>query len=158
GKAFVVELAVVAVLAGGAFRLVRDGGARIAPVRERHAHRLERGLVFSAQLLRVERVDALRERRVAVLLLRVPGRAVAALEFGPEAGVDRANRVTGVEEVEENRLGGRERARLGRLRSMNRAETQNEGRHSPHSPTSRLAVQGYQVGVRVSGACDQAAQ
>src|SRR4029453_9799502 len=46
GKSLIVERAVFAILAGGAFGLVRTGRARIAPVGERHAHRGEGRLVF----------------------------------------------------------------------------------------------------------------
>ena len=113
GQAFVVELRVVAVLAGRAVRRVGDGRARVAPVGERHAHGGERGLVRRDELFDVERGELVGQRAVAVLDRGVPGLAVAALEVRPETGVDRADRAVRVEEVEEGRFGGRERARLG---------------------------------------------
>jgi hypothetical protein len=83
-------------LQAGPFRLVRDRRARVAPVGERHAHRRERGFVGGVQFLGVERGQALRERRVALLLDRIPGGPVAVLVLRPEARVDRADGAAGV--------------------------------------------------------------
>ena len=135
GQALVVELGVVAVLARRAVRRVRDGRARVAPVRERHAHGGERGAVLGRELFDVERGERLRQRAVAVLDRGVPGLAAAALEVGPEAGVDRADRAVCVEEVEEDRLSRRERAAAGLVARPGRAHREgqeNENQESMH--------------------------
>ena len=131
-EALVVELGVVAVLARRAVRRVRDGRARVAPVRERHAHGGERGLVLGRELLDVERGELVRQRAVAILDRGVPGLAAAALEVRPEAGVDRADRAVRVEEVEEDRFSRSERAGLG---GGCRAQDQNAAQQN--DPSSR---------------------